>query len=543
MLNDLPVETALSVLAYLPIPSIHALQLVSKAIDQLVKTNESTIYRFAAVVHDFIPSSNVELDQLQLFGVPVDVLRGMELSWREFCRRMFRLEKNWEGLGSSELVCFPSAGAQPAYIKVDENEGFLINESNTTNGLVIVDMDDNVLWTQPWDFYQTRGIEYSSGYLSFNTPGWTEIWRLASIPDSYPPSPADSISLPRPNASQLRRSQMCFESHRETYPKGHFVPHTAFPSHPDDNIDHMEFPTLLVKRDDEKALFYDIPTRKLIQKVPLQSQAMQSPSGEVTMLPPLGRLWTLSFNERHIFMSSLDTGIVRVLERDTGKCILNMRNGDYGSRSFRCWEYSLNDPVKMEGVATRLKAIEIPPTEASVVPDYDPAQLTSKEVFFSSCGKHIVSCNSRWNSTNIHSNQLIVVRDFAEIPLGNNTQLAEHAIQIELETQVMAFSFDGNRRILVAKPNGVWVLDISPFLSTSSGIMAISIPAYTETRMSMPPISPRLGFTLNGSHRAFNGIIGIGRDSKAKVSFEEPLWQPVVSVASTSLFGISKYSP
>ncbi|KAJ8077911.1 hypothetical protein PM082_002352 [Marasmius tenuissimus] len=440
MLTDLPVETALLILSHLVIPSIHALQLVSKGLNQLVKTNESTIYRFAAVAHEFIPSANLEFDELRSAGVPAAVMLGIDESWKTICRRMFQLERNWKGLGPSELVCLPSAGATPASLQVDESEGIMINiiaPPNAQPGLYVLDMDDNQFNRRTFNNGTALNITKDT-YYSIPPTGSS----LARIPESCPRSATEEGSVPYPQPFQEEVSRKCFEAYKETYPKGHFVFHAAFPCSLDVGFAQIAFPTLIIKHTNpEKAELYDIPTRKLVQSISLATQTMKKTSGEIITLPPLRVTWTVLLSDAHVFLSSLETGSVRVFERESGACIFSMRSTDYGSRTLRFGDYGLSsDTAKAKGVVRRLTTVEIERTKlVDIVPAYHSGMLTSKSLCISTCGKHLLTCNAPWTSTNIYSRKFVVVRNFDEIPPGDTMELQNHAIQIDLDTQEMAF--------------------------------------------------------------------------------------------------------
>ncbi|KAL0061625.1 hypothetical protein AAF712_011542 [Marasmius tenuissimus] len=123
---------------------------------------------------------------------------------------MFQLDDKWSGHGPSALAHYPSAGVRPVCIRVDEKEGLLIGLKDVRGedpGLVVIDkVDGKVLWKQTWDVAQTYVIEYQSGYLILNTPGWREVWRLATIPDPCPPSPVQKESFPYPHPQQIEVS-------------------------------------------------------------------------------------------------------------------------------------------------------------------------------------------------------------------------------------------------------------------------------------------------------------------------------------------------
>ena len=224
-------------------------------------------------------------------------------------------------------------------------------------------------------------MEYHSGYLVLHTPGWLEIWRLASIPDPFPPSLAQIAknSVPYPQPFQREIDRKAYEKYRSTYPKGHFVPHAAFPCPLNDDFNHNAFLNVLIKFDSsDEAYLYDIPSRNLIEKIRMSPDILQTSTGEITTLPSLGEPWTILLNDRHVFLSSKDTGFVRVLDRETGNCVLNMRDGDYGARSFRCWEVGKGD--LRTKIVSRLVVVETAyPGPVGYVPQYSPSLLSSKK--------------------------------------------------------------------------------------------------------------------------------------------------------------------
>ena len=89
-----------------------------------------------------------------------------------------------------------------------------------------------------------------------------------------------------------------------------------------------------------------------------------------------------------------------------------------------------------------------------------PHQLTNDSwvVCISNCGNHFLTCNAWWNSTNTHSTHIVVVRNFTEISAGDTVSLARHAIQIDMETQMVEFSFDGYQRVVVTKAS-TWTIE------------------------------------------------------------------------------------
>ncbi|KAL0570326.1 hypothetical protein V5O48_011641 [Marasmius crinis-equi] len=185
MIAKVPPETVTNILSHLTISDIHSVQLASKSCNELVNSNETTVYHSAAVVHGFVASHNIKIDRLEEL-YPSEVFKGMKRTWKGLCQRMFQLDKNWDGEGQVYLTCFPKAGEKPAGIKVDEQRGFIINVTDLEgddSGLIVVDKNDKVLWNQPWPFMKCARMEYENGYLIFSEndkqkPGYKEMLAL-----------------------------------------------------------------------------------------------------------------------------------------------------------------------------------------------------------------------------------------------------------------------------------------------------------------------------------------------------------------------------
>ncbi|KAK1219810.1 hypothetical protein PQX77_017474 [Marasmius sp. AFHP31] len=491
MITELPAETVLSILSYLSIPSIRCLQLVSKHFRLLITDNEPTIYRFAAFYHGFTPSTTIKIDQLNTLRMRREILVGMKRDWKSFCQRMFQLDDSWRGRGPSTLAHYPSAGEQPAYIRVDEKEGFLISLKDVRGerpGLVVIDrVSGVVLWKQSWAVAQTYVIEYQSGYLILNTPKWREVWRLATIPDPCPPSPAQKGSFPYPHPQQIEVSRKCLEAHRDTYPKGHFVPHAAFPYPSSARPFRMIFPTLLTLLNESEVLFYDIPSRRLTQTLLLCPDTMMTvkPGPESIPLRSLGAIWTIDMSLNHVVLTSGESGSVRVFDRASGQCLLDMPND---STPYKTVEIENDVPRHVidprRGNSSKLRW---QPLKMTDTPPQDSLERfrdvsSSKKLRISICGNHFVTFSStRTDPGSGPELALVIVRNFTKIPPGETSLFARHAIQIMLGTQHATFAFDGHRRVLVAKRSKVIIFDVSKFLGSTGEIEAFAIPAFKQT--------------------------------------------------------------
>ena len=84
-LENLPTELILKILAYLPLQSLRALRLISKASEAFFIDNQSSIYHHAAFLHRFIDSTHTllpEAKQLHTLNFLQDVP-----DWYDYCEQ------------------------------------------------------------------------------------------------------------------------------------------------------------------------------------------------------------------------------------------------------------------------------------------------------------------------------------------------------------------------------------------------------------------------------------------------------------------------
>jgi hypothetical protein len=161
MLHRLPVEISFAVLSYLPLSTLGPLSSISRTWRDFFSANKSTIFRNAAILHEYIhPETLLLEDALSMReGSP---WRGAA-DWKDFCkltldfstehtflifvgRRGFQLHKNWEGNGrAGARLLYPGSG--DAYcLKVDEKAGLLITTCSGS-GLGVTHLFSNAfLW-------------------------------------------------------------------------------------------------------------------------------------------------------------------------------------------------------------------------------------------------------------------------------------------------------------------------------------------------------------------------------------------------------------
>ncbi|KAK7462481.1 hypothetical protein VKT23_008081 [Stygiomarasmius scandens] len=122
MIDKLPVELALSIVAYLPVCSICSLQLTCTIFNHTaIRANESQIYHAAAVNMGWIPSTNFTLDDVS----SIYALSGIQ-DWKSLCQRRLQIERSWSGKGYSSLVAYTATGTSVHRFKVDEKVGIIV---------------------------------------------------------------------------------------------------------------------------------------------------------------------------------------------------------------------------------------------------------------------------------------------------------------------------------------------------------------------------------------------------------------------------------
>ena len=173
MLRILPIELSLSVLAYLPLPTLCSLPTLSRQWCNLFFTNQSTIFHNAAVFHGYIQPETVSLDDaLSVYkGSPWDGATN----WKGFCkrsghlfrtpwrlisasrgtvliftgRRCFQLCANWEGNGRVVPRLVTPPGCDVHRIQVDEKAGICIT-TRILGGIAVTHLFSGILlWSLP----------------------------------------------------------------------------------------------------------------------------------------------------------------------------------------------------------------------------------------------------------------------------------------------------------------------------------------------------------------------------------------------------------
>lgn len=184
MLRILPTEISLSVLSYLPLPTLCSLPTLSRQWLDFCSENQSAIFHNAAILHEFIQPKTTQLeDALSAYvGSPWDGVTD----WKDFCkstpsngltdlfhpyayetlgyrliaapentdlifvgRRFCQLRRNWAGTGRVVARLVTPPGSDVHRIKVDEKAGICIT-TRMFGGLAVTHLFSGVLlWSLP----------------------------------------------------------------------------------------------------------------------------------------------------------------------------------------------------------------------------------------------------------------------------------------------------------------------------------------------------------------------------------------------------------
>ncbi|KAL0065719.1 hypothetical protein AAF712_007202 [Marasmius tenuissimus] len=504
----LPPELILSVISFLPITSIHALQLTSKHFDDLIRENQTKVYHGAAITHGLVlPSTGTDIEEIRNKEGLNRVLDGLSGDWMALCQRGVQLEKSWKGNDRSRLVKCPAGGKNVRCIKVDEANGFIITTSfhgpNRGLSLTVFDLrePDKVLWGLPATMYKCADIEYDKGYLIFKRDKDSiEVWRLATIGDAHP-----AAQPPFAQEHQLKAESLAAKTYAHTFPRGHFVPH-AFLRAPGPKTGRFRFvyPSLAVSSSQDIHC-YDVPSRQLVDTTLTTLRAPSSPHDD-----HIGDISDIDVSNQHIFICT-DCWLLRVYDRSTGSCTFEIF-GDmlaYGNHVVRILGLgegaqplttfpTSGDKEGMARFETQFWSgvgirddlpgcvVARQQTEKAEIDREGPAIYDKfVAVRASSCGNHFAAL--------LKSARIVVVRDFQRVVLPTESDedsrraYAEaqqaQSLQIDIgyyygEPYCMAFE---KGRVVVAVSKGVFIIDVNEFLNPQDPLT--SLPRIVATRV------------------------------------------------------------
>ncbi|KAH7889270.1 hypothetical protein F5I97DRAFT_495561 [Phlebopus sp. FC_14] len=437
MLHLLPAEVALHAVSYLPLQSLYHTALVSRAWNDLIVINENTVYRNAALLHQFVGA-----DELHAHSV-AQCPNTRPINWKSICARQLQIERGWRGKAPATVKELTSTGSAVHRIKVDDKYGFTITTCQT-GGLLVTDIKDNkVLWAlSPAYVVNYAHCEYDHGYIIFNRhDNCKEVWRHSvdirdeAVSEDYPPD------------EQMRNAYADASSKFQTgRRKGQFTPWSLLRMPEITRAFRFSYPTLLASAT-HNAYLWDVPKARLVETI---RDIQQVRDGNM-----LGRINYVEVNDRYAFLCG--SFQFRIFAREGGALVFHLATKQLSRQSW--------DIVPSYDAPHTASTILEPQMlqEAFHVPSSTEGEFMALHV--SSSGKDIAALTS--------SGLLVLIPGF-ECVFSGEVALGDVAIQVNLRSWggstsgISIYLALGERdgKIAVATKNGLYA--ISPDLQFSS---------------------------------------------------------------------------
>ncbi|KAH9915201.1 uncharacterized protein B0H18DRAFT_1042126 [Fomitopsis serialis] len=350
--------------------------LTSRYLNDVISSNEWTVYRNAALYHAYASSESVSL---------ADAKDDACDEWKEYCRRCFVLDKNWIGVTRVEpdTRAYCESSRDVHRFKIDEELGLLTGW---------------LLWRTP-SHYARRytHVEYGHGYLVFDrAAGQKEVWRLADHVD-------DSVCVSAPDASQINASRIAERAYGRSG-RGCLRPWTVLTTPDVTRFYRVVYPTLLAASQNT-AYLWDLPSATLVQTI----HGLQASHAG---MEPLGEICYVDVNTRHVVLCG-ENG-VRVVGREDNTVVLHLS----GQRGF---------------ARTVLKP------EPTLGSDRIPLTMSLQTEVTRSAGGHRwgqfraahLSGSGRDLACMLADGRLVLIRDFESIADGN-LSVPEAVLEVDL---------------------------------------------------------------------------------------------------------------
>ncbi|TDL20554.1 hypothetical protein BD410DRAFT_366995 [Rickenella mellea] len=472
MLSALPTESVVNILSFFLIHQIHRLQLVSRAWNLFIRTNESIIYGECAILHRFTQA-----------GVLLCDARGSDLgpwlddlkSWKDLCQRWYRLESNWEGVGRQRPVKryfgYETLGVHR--LKVDEEHRFVIS-THQNGGLVVFSMDQDRVLFRLSSNYVPRGahVEYADGYMIFDCLDATslEVWRLQTPTWDGTQVPSDPPNRCRPHPTQTHASNQEVE-YRDPSGQGCFSPWAHICPPTDMCAFRFVYPTLLVGSLVGQAVYlFDIPSATLVQRVLLNEHRF--------FTEPDAFLPYLELGQRHIFVCTVHGILIVPRSNPTINVVAEFPGPEPHMRIRALSKEALQVTTYSGNAGGLVRCIIREPTLRRRV---------SVDDLHAFAAVHVSPDGKDFAAIDLHG-LVFLVKDFDRVIQGECT-FSDVTVQIQLDGPATSLAFEYGR-VAVKTTDGVFIINLD---SSYHGIFRSSEPfAYRH------PLLPHLTITKLG---------------------------------------------
>ncbi|CAL1711315.1 unnamed protein product [Somion occarium] len=450
-LNSLPPELLLNILQYLPVQCLNGMMKLSREWRTFFTANEAAIYRNAALVHHFVPSIDISLEDAKCLYAG-HLLENVG-NWRSFCCHLFLLQRNWAGRGTATIKTFNSPTRNVHRLKVDERNGILLT-THSQGGLRVSDLEtDNILWGLPETYVRSWAhCEYSNGFLIFDRFGeFKEVWRLKN---EYDEVAAEMVSN-APDVIQRQVGDLVTASHPTTDGRGHFKPWALLNTPEWGRAFRFVYPTLLVASM-TKSYLYDVVYGRLVQTIE------HSPDGNIEDIN------YVELNDQYVFICTADH--LRIYSRKNGQSVLRIPSLDLPSAGCFSLDHSVFD---FDGKPYKPTIIPV-----SLHPATPERSLRRSEfIGVHVCGPHLVGLLSH--------NSVVFVRDY-ETAITSGVPLSNLTLEITLrhpnesigESVYVAYE---HGHVGVVTTSGVFVFTVEPEYHGLSKIPSQTLEPDTNT--------------------------------------------------------------
>ncbi|KAH9889520.1 hypothetical protein C8Q73DRAFT_793718 [Cubamyces lactineus] len=394
MMDILPTELILRILAYLPLQALRNFRLSARRWNDFVVSNQSTIYHHAAVLHNFVDDLDILLPQAK-------VTRGLKFlqdvpDWYQYCRKYFQLQKNWAGEGSASAKYYGGKPFDIHRIKVDEEYGLVITTHNF-GGLTVFDMDTTeVLWELSAGYVRRYAhCEYENGFLIFDRIGVSkEVWRLEALYNEDE-DPVTSF----PDESQFEAWQAASQQWPSTSQRGHFRPWALIDTPEFGRAYRFVYPNLLVSGL-RKAYLWDVRSGELVLEV-------ENVQGNTT---DTGDINYVELSATHVFICS--SSALRVFSRQNKSLVLEIPSYQLAYGDIRL-AVDRGPAAARHGLASPSEVVKIPIEPIDTTALYTASYAEFSAVHVSRDGKDLFA--------QLSDSRVVAIRDFMRVARGEVT--------------------------------------------------------------------------------------------------------------------------